>query len=279
MLDKLKVIENIKRLAKMKNIPIADIEKAGKVSTGYLARLAIDISKFREGHAEGDKERQLPPTDVIEGMASKLGITIDALLNNDFSEIKDAEGSVIMFLDNLTKLTNRNVLIWRREPDDFVTNGKPYGEFPCHPLSMECTESDFDLGGNERGTNTVYKYYSHFLNRVFDEDEFLLYKLTYRNRTFMIAEIISQQFNAPLLNRFEFYEIAAKNVVKIAAASNNTRVETPKFKALESLFDAAKKSVDINPSGDDIVKLIDEYMDLFKLANALDETDKKGEEE
>ena len=48
MLDKLKVLENIKILAKVKKIPLNDIEKKSGVSVGYYARLISDIKDERE---------------------------------------------------------------------------------------------------------------------------------------------------------------------------------------------------------------------------------------
>ena len=267
MLDKLKIIDNIKLLAKMKKILLSDVEKAGGVTTGYLARLAFDINKFREEHKEGEKERQLPPTDVMEKMASKLGITIDSLINIDFSQVKDAEGAVIIFFDNLTKLTNRNTLIWKKEDVDTLYSGS-------HPLFRDKEEKDFDFqtGMETDETVMVPHFYSLFKER-FMELNGSIYKLTSRGKTFMVLETYIDYDNGRDYF-YEFYAIEKEKVLKVANAEwgGEYNPDTPMYKALSDLYSAASKSASINPNGDDIIKMIDEFMNVFKI------DDKEGDD-
>ena len=270
MLDKLKVIDNIKLLAKMKKILLSEVEKAGGVTPGYLARLAFDINKFREGHKEGEKERQLPPTDVIEKMAGKLGITIDALINLDFSQVKDAEGTVILFFDNLTKLTNRNTLIWKKETSDSLNSGK-------HPLTKDKEEPVFDFEKCMETDETVMvpHFYSQFKDKFLELNGPIL-KLTSRGKTFMLLETIIEYPEYAPDYSYEFYAIEQDNkVLKVASADwgGEYNPATPMYKALSDLYAAASKSADVNPNGDDIIKMINEFMNVFKV-----DDDKEGDD-
>ena len=271
LLDKLKIIDNIKLLAKMKKILLSEVEKAGGVTTGYLARLAFDINKFRDGHAEGEKERQLPPTDVMEKIACKLGITIDSLINIDFSQVKDAEGSVILFLDNLRKLTNRNSIIWKG--DDF---GQLHNE--KHPLMRTRKEKgfDFETGQETEELVDIPYYFSLFLDQACDIYG-TVYRHTSRGKTLMILESRTGNEYEGYRYYVEFYAIENNKPVKIAYTEEpgEMDIETPMYKALWELYCAAKKSSEINPNGDDIIKLINDYMDAFNIKD----DDKEGDDE
>lgn len=272
MLDKLKVIDNIKLLAKMKKILLSEVEKAGGVTPGYLARLAFDINKFREEHKEGEKERQLPPTDVIEKIAVKLGITIDALINIDFSQVKDAEGSVILFFDSLKKLTNRNTLIWTEDDIWTIWDAK-------YPLMRTRKEKVLDKEtGEETGEerDALY-YYSRFLNKEMDLYG-PVYRLSSRGKVFLLLECreeVAGYMDQVYEYYYEFYALENNKVLQVAYAKEaiyETDEPTPMFKAMNELYAAAKKSADINPNGDDIIKMIDEFMNVFKI------DDKEGDD-
>ena len=285
MVDKLIAIENIKILAKRKKIPMADVESAARVSTGYFARLTSDIVKSRSTPpqpGENPSERALAPADVMERAAEKLGVTLDSLLNIRYKDMTDSEGALVIFIDSLAKATNRGNLVWGREDPEVVFDGKPYGEFQNHPL---CAKRGFfatDLTDNgEEISQDTYAYFSQAMNRFFDAYDYI-YVLKHKGKTFMLTEIGENTdpyvHEAPTFY-YELYEIEKTKLVCIASASDtpdSSRTASPIYIAMGELYKAAKKSASINPNGDNIVKLVNEYMDFFDFKN---ESDDDNEEE
>ena len=261
MLDKLAIIENIKALAKLKRINLSDLEKDSGVSVGYFARLASDIAEARASSNEEDKkERPLPTAEVMYKVSRTLGISLDKLLEVDFKRLEDPEFSVIVFIDNLTSLTLKNKFIWKKETKARVLSGDKYGNFEHHPLVISETKQQYDNYYDQYTPVEEFSYYS-----LFNEDtaEMLsdVYRLDYNKNSFLLAKIRNHTENNQYTDYYELYGIREGKLLKIAHAeiilSNKPM---PYFDAFDDLFRAASKCADINPTGNDVIDLINEYM-------------------
>ena len=259
MLDKIAIIENIKALAKLKRINLSELEKESGVSVGYFARLASDIDGVRNDVlSEDKKERPLPGVEVMYKVANILGVSLDKLMDVDFKKLEDPEFSVIFFLDNLTSLTMKNKFIWKKETKGKVLSGAKYDNFEHHPLIIVETRETLDYYERQDFIEE-YSYYS-----LFNEDtaELLsdVYRLDYNKNTFLLAKIrnhVDNQFT----DYYELYGIKEDKLLKIAHTEivRSSR-PSPYLDAFEDLFRAASKCADVNPSGDDIIDLINEYI-------------------
>jgi len=129
MFDKRLCIANIYQLAKERGLKIGDIEKSAGVSAGYLSR----INK--------DDNNTVPTIDFVAGVAEALGVTVDAIINNDYTSPTPTEKYILTFVDRLLAQTNADELDWKKETSAQL-HAVGYDEQgdPNHPLFV----MDFD---------------------------------------------------------------------------------------------------------------------------------------
>lgn len=126
MFDKRICISNIYQLAKEKGLKIGDLEKAAGVSAGYLSR----INK--------EDNTTVPAVDFIAGIAKELGVTVDAIINNDYSSPTPTEKYILSFIDRLLAQTNADKLDWQKETvSQLHSVGYDEQGEPAHPLFTE----------------------------------------------------------------------------------------------------------------------------------------------
>ena len=102
MFDKKRCIANIYQLAKEQGIKIGDLEKKAGTSAGYLSR----INK--------DDNNSSPSIDFIAAVAMVLGVTVDALIKNDYTTPTATEKYLLDFIDTLLSRTNADELDWKK---------------------------------------------------------------------------------------------------------------------------------------------------------------------
>jgi len=263
MLDKLEVLENIKTLATMKKIPMKEVERGSGVSVGYYARLISDIKaafekrndpiEFGEGKTSKTRGRPLPPTDVMAYTADILGVSVDALLNYEFKALNDAEVALVVFCDNLTRSTEKNKLIWKKDDYSVIYSQSPIEGFEHYPLA-KCTDD------NVEGQRTL-SYFSFFENQFARLNDNCVYRLSYKGKILLLAQTVDQIFNEQPILGLEFYDVSNGNVIKLAHDKCGALDdEGIKFSAMNSLYKVAKKSSDNNPNGEEITKVIHDIM-------------------
>lgn len=123
MFDKRLCIANIYQLAKERGIKIGDLEKNAGVSAGYLSR----INK--------EDNNTIPTIDFIATVAAALGVTVDAIINNDYTLPTPTENYILSFIDRLLSQTNADELDWKKETKEQlrVVGYDEQGD-PNHPL-------------------------------------------------------------------------------------------------------------------------------------------------
>ena len=143
-----RLIDNIYRVAKEKNIKIGTLEQSARVSPGYLSRLAKDDTKGSFA------------VDLLCSVAEQLGKTLDALVYTEHKGLTENEEKMLAFLDRLTMLTENFTLEWKMLPP--MIQDETY-EFE-HPLFRVVDRCDMDPDGNYISYKKT-EYCSHFLDQ------------------------------------------------------------------------------------------------------------------
>lgn len=146
--DKNRLMDNINILIKDKSLKIGELEVKVGVSVGYLSRL---------GKSENET---VPNIDFIWKLSHELGVSIDALLNYDFSKSNDNLLYLCSFIQRLIKDTDCHEIEWKRETVGYyskVMNGSVK-----HPLFIKRSNSE-DEATTAESIIHKYVYDSKFL--------------------------------------------------------------------------------------------------------------------
>ncbi len=260
VLDSKSVVDNIYKLAKLRGVKISTLEECAGVGAGYFSRFRKD-----KDDSEVDKNRSLPSTEVLSAIADKLGTTIDILINLDFTNLKDAELTIITFLDCLAIATEENKYIWQADTFKKMLETPTYCYMRDFPLRRIYKE-DYPTGGQYKRSS----FYSLFL----EEDVALegkIYRLTHKGTTYILVKVSLEDYSN--LNPLEractsYYELYAvknaqmKKITSVEILSSETTI-SPMITAFTNLYSAASKSAELNPECDNIVDTINDLMKVF----------------
>lgn len=126
--ERKRLIDNIYRVAKEKDINIGTLEEEAGVSKGYLSRLAKKEDKGTFG------------VDLLCSIADTLEKTLDALVYEDTESLTENEKYMLDFLDRLTLQTEKRSLEWEMMPPDIQDTMFIYE----HPLFRTVERMDED---------------------------------------------------------------------------------------------------------------------------------------
>lgn len=98
--DRIRLIENIQRVAKEKNVKIGDMEEKAGTSTGFISRLKKDDQKGNFN------------VDLLCSVAEDLDCTLDYLVYAGEEGLTDNEKFMLEFIDKLTRDTNQYETEW-----------------------------------------------------------------------------------------------------------------------------------------------------------------------
>ena len=145
MFDKRLCIANIYQLAKEKGIKLGDLEKSAGVSAGYISRINKEDSNT------------VPTIDFIAAVAEALGVTVDAIIKNDYSTPTPTELYILSFVDRLLSQTNADELDWKKETaTQLKVMGYDEQGSPDHPLFS------MDFENNEPSPRYSSRFHSDF---------------------------------------------------------------------------------------------------------------------
>ncbi len=102
--------DNIYYLAREKNIKIGDLESSAGVSAGYLSRLNKEDVKTNPG------------IEVLAAIATRLEVTIDALISWDYSHLTASEKYMLSFIVELKKRTLNGEIRWTEQHLSYLQN-------------------------------------------------------------------------------------------------------------------------------------------------------------
>lgn len=265
LLDSKTVVENIYALAKLRGMKIGALETAVGIKTpGYFSR-------FLNEESEGDKARSLPSVEILSKVAEKLGVSIDQLISIDFKKFDDVEISLVTFLGKLTESTSNNSLIWQADTFKTMLNTPTYCFMKDFPLRKTVQKKYYD---GEYDRDVEYEdtvFWSLFLDQEVDLLGNIL-RLEYNGKTFLLVQVqVDDEPDDAFHNQFpnsgpiyyEMYTVISAQMKKLANACVLQGQNNPVLQAFEKLYDAANKSAQYNPTGEDIIKVIKDYMKHF----------------
>lgn len=242
MFNKEKCISNIYQLAKEKGVKIGDLEKSVGVSTGYLSRL------------NKGENTTVPSVDFIANVAEVLGVTVDALLNNDYSSPTPTEKYLLAFIDKLMSQTNADKLDWKKE------------------TLSQLRSVDCDNHGNpehilyawkQEGSSSVVAYDSKFNPRVDVSGDCFKLVLPGSKGTVVYLMCVNDQetIDTPLQeDSFELYMI--KNGYEKPLCNSSS----PFYNSLKELYTAVTESNKHPKLENDVKASIDAFMNQIMFA-------------
>ena len=262
LLDSKSVVENIYVLAKLRGMKIGALESAVGIKTaGYFSRFLNDESE----------SRSLPSVEILSKVAEKLGVTIDQLVTIDFKKFDDVEISLVTFLGKLTESTANNSLIWSADTFRTMANTPTYCFMKDFPLRHVVTKQSYvpEYDTYQPYDETVF--WSLFLDQEVDLLGDIL-RLEHNGKTFLLVRVqVDDEPDDTFHNQFpnsgpiyyEMYTVISAQMKKLANACVFQGQNNPVLKAFEKLYQAASKSAQYNPTGEDIIKVIKDYMKHF----------------
>ena len=251
-------INNVYVLAKRQKMKIGELESACGVSVGYFSRLR-----------QAGKEAA-PAANLLMTFASRLSVSMDALLSFDFTQATESEQKLLNYLEKLRFETETRKLAWQR---DLAGAGKPVpvnpDGTPAHPLfvrkegllSAEEMEED-GLPVNFSLSESVYR-------SVFRPDlENLIPVAVFRcyfpgKRILFLSAVAERNPAVPASAQqadLELVMIDPKHPEPIPLARMDHN--NPGFldRPLASLFEAVNKVIDFPALRPDAEAIIDDYL-------------------
>ena len=120
-INKKRIGENISVLAKWYGFKIKEIEDEAGVSQGYISRLSNSNGKDSN-----------PIIDLLMVASEKFRVTIDSLVNVDFKKLAKTEKRDIQrFLDGVQTLTDKELLLWKRNKENGICDEESQTSFVC----------------------------------------------------------------------------------------------------------------------------------------------------
>lgn len=120
--NKKQMLDNITYFLQEFSKKIGELETEAGVSPGYISRITKD-------------EKTKPGIDFIIGVADALNISVDTLLNADFTEMTETEKYLVKFMEKLIHDTQADKLEWNCEPNDMLNRLEPdINGYIDHPL-------------------------------------------------------------------------------------------------------------------------------------------------
>ena len=230
--DKSRLISNIYYLAKKKNIKIGDIETKAGVSLGYISRL------------NKEENKTVPNIEFLVSVANSLGVSLDSLLENDFSTRTFDENKIISFLDKLTAQTKAYQIAWECETaDDIFSHDE--NEYTRRPVMYHRKNPDKE--SSEYYFNSFY-HQKNKRTKIADSYHAVLNPTT---DLFLVESIFSACINGESVMPYdlELYMCVSGKLYPVCSqyrdenTENTTFIPTPFVNLMDALYTAVKETV------------------------------------
>ena len=172
--NKALIRDNIKFLASKKGIKIGEVETEAGVSAGYLSRIVNDNNSSNA------------LLDVIMTFADKMDVTVDSLMNVNFSQLSPDEKYLADFFHSLIFKTRGHQINWIAETQDKLSDSTYTN---THPLFQR----------TEYGQSLYHSYFNRF-NR---SEENIYYTILNNLKFYMIK--VTEESPFEQINAYETY--------------------------------------------------------------------------
>lgn len=141
--DKVKLMNNINALIKERGLKIGELESELKVSTGYISRMSKP------------ENETMPSVDFIWKIASKLQVSVDFLIDGDYTNATNNIDFMAGFVHKLISETDGMNMDWQRfsNPNYLV---ETYA-MPELPMIQKGMVMDIDDGECRKYYSSLYK--------------------------------------------------------------------------------------------------------------------------
>jgi transcriptional regulator with XRE-family HTH domain len=242
LFDKKICINNIKFLAKEKNIKLGELEAAANVSPGYFSR----INKEENGAT--------PSIDVLCAICSQLDISLDVLIMCDLETLSPTQEYLARLIGKLSSHTIENLISWEKNTLNDIKSILDNDLF--YPLMTRTKEYD----SFESRYYPVYKYTSLFdeMYNVIEDDTFTF---RFGNAEYYLFSL--SDGDTPSNFGYELYLV---NKFKVNKICNGYEKDNSVFyDLLHKLYLNAKENAYALKLTDDIKRELDILMDLDNL--------------
>lgn len=242
MFDKKRCISNIYFLAKDQGKKIGDIENKAGVSAGYISRINKDDNNTNPG------------IEFLTSVADELGVSLDALISDEFEALSPTQTYLVNFLERLIKLTQSHEIKWNRESESELASvsvdeeGNP--EHPLYSFAWRAEEtqyhSRFCMGEDFTQSDDRYAPAGDGYN-VYVGDNASVYLMKVKREPWGPDDDIEDPF-------YELYLVQGKNVEPLCYSRGS--VTSPYAALLPKLYQKvadAYGKVDIKQNAKDII--------------------------
>lgn len=176
--NKQQMLDNITFFLQEFSKKIGELETEAGVSPGYISRITKD-------------EKTKPGIDFIVKTADALNVSVDTLLNADFSEMTPTERYLVKFIEKLIRDTQEDKLDWDREANDILNRMEPdINGYVSHPmLSYETFMEEGETEYPDEVSRTVFISKSFGVHTYIDND---CYNLRMKNDAVLYVMSISK---------------------------------------------------------------------------------------
>ena len=230
-----KIVENIYFLIKEKDLKIGEVESNSGISTGYLSRLKDSNTNIN--------------IESLYKIANYLNVTIDSLVNCDYSELSSTEKYMLNFLNKIIIKTNKGLIDWRFIATNILYNPKLYNkDFSLSPV----------VTVQIKGYEQIVVYFSLFAQLGFLMLDNMYY-FEHEDKDIYLFKVRDNYRKAPII--YEMYLETDDGLKPLC--SSNKGVNKIFEKTLEQIYQLAEKKVN-EPQVDDKAKeIIDSFIKNF----------------
>lgn len=141
--DKVKLMNNINALIKERGLKIGELENELKVSTGYISRMSKP------------ENETMPSVDFVWKIASKLQVSVDFLIDGDYTNATDNLDFMAKFIHTLIDETDAMNMDWQRfsNPDTLIDT---YA-MPELPMIQQGMSMNIEDGECRKNYSSLYK--------------------------------------------------------------------------------------------------------------------------
>ena len=231
-IDNKRIVENIYLLIREKGLKIGDVENLSGISTGYLSR--IKDSKININ------------VESLYKIANYLNVTIDSLVNCDYSELSATEKYMLSFLNTIIIKSNKEKVNWKFIATNILYNPNFYNnKFSLSPVVNVY---------NDRYEKKVayFSYFAQLRYQMLDN----MYYFEYNDKNIYLFKVKDNSKTTSKI--YEMYLDADKGLKPLC--SSNKGVNAIFGKILEQIYQLAEKKVNEPQVDDDAKGIIDSFI-------------------
>lgn len=232
---KMRILNNIRFLAKKNNIYLGELEKRAGCTPGYMSRLEKSDSA-------------MPSVEFLLKCAESFGINVDVLVYKNIDEISPTDMFLIKFVTELERRTRKQRIHWERFDPKCTTKDNPF------------VLPDFDHSPTKNSTRVMAKSFTSlfFDDAKYSETEDGLWAILPDDDSKIFLLPVTKSMNGDLRTVWEIYLIYADGRIKPLLNTHECGIALAE--AVISLYNISCASVKDIHIDDETKRVIDRFM-------------------